>query len=159
MAQAKKPVTPEAKDRAKDKRLQSKYGITLVERDARVSAQNHLCKICGGPLDAHGHPCVDHFHFKIKTSRETDDGLQNAGLKWCATAFDELGNVLGMRHAKTKLLAHATLKQIMMPWSVRGILCGKCNYGLGCIERFFDAAAHPENLFPVIDYLRARHTK
>jgi hypothetical protein len=154
----RKARTAAEKDRAKDLGLQRKYGITLAEREHRAAQQNNLCKICGGPLDAHGYPCVDHFHFKIQTVRETAEGLRNAGLKWCATAYDEKGEIVGWRHAKTKTLARASIKQIMMPWSIRGILCGKCNYGLGMVERFFDAAAHPENLLPVIEYLRNRLT-
>lgn len=159
MARAKKVPTVEERNRAKDKRLQSKYGVTLAEREHRAAQQNNLCKICGGPLDAHGYPCVDHFHFKIQTVRETAEGLRNAGLKWCATAYDEKGEIVGWRHAKTKTLARSSVKKLMMPWSIRGILCGKCNYGLGMVERFFDAAHHPDNLLPVRQYLLARVNK
>jgi hypothetical protein len=81
------------------------------------------------------------------------------GCKWCAQSYDELRQPLFHRHAKTKAAAIADVKKDTMPWSIRGILCGKCNYGLGCIERFFDAARHPENLLPVIDYLQARLKK
>jgi hypothetical protein len=157
MARAKKTATPEARNRAKDKRLQSKYGITLAERDARAAEQNHLCKVCGGPLDAHGHPCVDHFHFKIKTFR-TSLPIATTERKWYAQAYNEQGQVICVRHANTQAAARRDVKQTMMRWSIRGLLCGKCNYGLGMVERFFDAAAHPGNLFPVIDYLRARLT-
>jgi hypothetical protein len=159
MAKTKKIATPEAKDRAKDKRLQSKYGITLAERDARSIEQNHKCKICGGPLDAYGPPHVDHFHFYIDTVRETDPILIAINLKWRSTAFDEQSHQVFVRHAKTKEMARADAKAAAMPWSVRGLLCFKCNRGLGSIEKFFDAARHPEHLNPVRDYLQARIQK
>lgn len=84
------------------------------------------------------------------------DRLPTGG--WDAAGFDELGNVKVVRWAKTKARAIAAVKEALMPWSIRGLLCFKCNKGLGCIERFFDAAAHPENLLPVIEYLRIRLT-
>jgi recombination endonuclease VII len=151
-----RPRTEAEKNRAKDKRLQEKYGITLAERDARAAGQDHKCKICAGPLDAHGHPCVDHFHFKVKTFRHIPGHEPEPGAKWYGQAYDEKRNVICVRHARTKKAAHAETKKVMLRWAVRGLLCVKCNYGLGCVERFFDAAAHPENLLPVIEYLRAR---
>jgi hypothetical protein len=156
MAGAKAPATPEERLRAKDLGLQRKFGITLAEREERARQQNNLCKICGGPLDAHGYPCIDHFHFKVKTFRHDPTILPAPGFKWYGQAYDERGRVICVRYARTQAAAHKEVKQVMMRWSIRGILCGKCNYGLGYIERFFDAAAHPENLLPVIEYLRAR---
>jgi hypothetical protein len=78
------------------------------------------------------------------------------GLKWYAFGFNESRAAICEKHAKTKAAAIAAVKKEMMPWAVRGILCGKCNYGLGMVERFFDAAAHPENLIHVIEYLQNR---
>jgi recombination endonuclease VII len=159
MARAKKTATDEERNRAKDTRLRNKYGISLAERELRARQQNNLCKVCGGPLDAHGYPCVDHFHFRVIAFRHTDKGMPAIGLKWYAQGYSELHQVLCVKHAKTKAAAIAAVKTEMMPGSVRGILCGKCNYGLGMVERFFDAAAHPENLLPVIEYLQARLKK
>jgi hypothetical protein len=158
MARAKKVLTDAQKDRIKDKRLQSKYGIALEERDGYIAQQLGLCKVCGGPLDAHGPPCVDHFHFKIKTFRHDEMMTPAPGFKWYGQAYDERGRVICVKHAKTKAAANRETKQAMLKWSVRGILCFKCNYGIGCVERFFGASAHPENLLPVIEYLRARLT-
>lgn len=156
MARAKKATTAEARDRAKDKRLQRKYGITLAERNERERNQEGKCKVCGGPLNAFGPCAVDHFHFRVRAFRNQEPALLSLKLKWHAQGYNELGQVILVKHAWTKAQAIADVKQEMLPWSVRGLLCFKCNYGIGCVERFFDAAAHPENLFPVVDYLRER---
>jgi hypothetical protein len=142
------------KDRAKDKRIQSKFGITLADRDRRAEEQKQLCKICGGALDAFGPPALDHFHFKVKAFRATQPCPKD--MKWYAQAYNELGHVAFLCRASTKARAIADTKKAAMPWSIRGLLCFKCNYGLGCIERFFDAARHPEILELVKSYLRAR---
>lgn len=144
-----KTRTNEEKNRATDKRLQHKFGITLADRTQRIQEQANKCKICGGPLDAYGPPCIDHFHFFVKAERMTAMG-------WRAQAFDECKQVKCSRLAATKAQAIADVKKAMMPWSIRGMLCWKCNRGLGFVERFFDAARHPEKLLAVIDYLRAR---
>jgi hypothetical protein len=159
MAKTKKIATPEEKARAKDKRLQSKYGISLAERDARAAEQNHKCKICGGPLDAYGPPNVDHFHFYTNAVRVVEPDLLALKLKWRAFAYDESRQVVFDRYAATKDAALASVKEAAKPWSVRGLLCFKCNRGLGSIEKFFDAARHPEHLNPVRDYLQDRLNK
>ena len=148
MARTKKATTPEERERAKDKRIQSKFGITLADRNRRAEEQGHKCKICGGPLDAYGPPNIDHFHFYVKAARCPDG--------WEAQSFDERRQVVYSRRAKTKAAAIECVKRDTMPWSIRGLLCFKCNRGLGSIERFFDAARTPENLLSVIAYLRAR---
>lgn len=143
------------KDRAKDLRIQHKFGITLADRDRRAEEQGHKCKCCGGPLDAYGPPGIDHFHFKVKAFRYFDPAVLKLN-GWMAQGFDEQWRRKCERRAKTKVAAIAEVKKAMMPWSIRGLLCFKCNYGLGSIERFFDAAAHPENLLKVATYLSAR---
>jgi len=80
------------------------------------------------------------------------------GVKWRAEAHNEQGFIICTKYARVQTNARTDVKQAMMLWAVRGILCGKCNYGLGMVERFFDAAAHPENLLPVIEYLKSRLT-
>ena len=156
MAKTKKVSTDEEKRAAKDKRLRKKFGISIEEYDARAAKQNNKCAICGGPLDAYGPPNVDHYHFYIEEFRSIESEMLALKLNWYAQAYDELGDVICVKRAKTRAAARQDVKAAMMPWSIRGLLCFKCNRGLGSIEKFFDAARHPERLFPVIDYLRAR---
>ena len=156
MSRAKKVLTEEQKKRAQDKTLQHKFGITLADRDELVRQQDNKCKICGGPLDAYGPPNIDHFHFYTRAERNTSPALVAINLKWHACTYNEKREVVFTRHASTKAAAMESVKRATMPWSIRSLLCFKCNRGLGYIERFFNAAQYPENLLPVIDYLRAR---
>lgn len=149
---AKKPLSPEARDRAKDKRLQSKYGITLAKQDELRARQENKCKICGGEFTPDNPACTDHFHFKVYTQKL---GKKN----WQAVGVDERGMKFAITTAwsPTKQAAIDGMKKLMAPKSVRGLLCRKCNRGLGYIERFFDSARRPETLTPVMDYFNARH--
>jgi recombination endonuclease VII len=147
------------KDREKDKRIQRKFGITLADRDDRIRQQNNKCKICSGPLDAYGPPNIDHFHFYISTARVSVGDLAPLGLKWVSRSYNERGQIILTRYAKTREASRAVAKMDTMAWSIRGLLCFKCNRGLGAIEKFFNAARHPENLLPVIEYFRARLAK
>jgi hypothetical protein len=76
--------------------------------------------------------------------------------KWIASGFDEQNRVYITRSAETKAAALAEVKKVMMPWSIRALLCWKCNRGLGFVEKFFDATRHPDNLLPIIAYLKRR---
>lgn len=76
-------------------------------------------------------------------------------LKWVACGFDERGGLVSTHAAATKTAARAAVKAIMLPWSVRGILCFKCNRGLGLV-RFFDAERCPDNLLQPMKYLKNR---
>jgi hypothetical protein len=154
MARTKKATTPEEREREKDRRLQHKYNITLAGRNQLAVEQNFKCKICGGPLDQFGPCCVDHYHFKVRASLEIHPYSKD--VKWLAQTYNEQGNIVDVRHAKTKAVAISDAKRAGLKWAIRGLLCVKCNYGLGCVERFFDAAAHPENLDPVRTYLSNR---
>lgn len=158
MARAKKTATPEEKRRAKDKRLRTKFGISIETHDGMAEEQEHRCKCCRGPLEAYGPPQVDHYHFYIKVSRHFDTFLM-ANDGWEAQGFDEQGRVICVRRAFTKVEAKAAVKKIMMPWSIRGLCCFKCNRGMGSVEKFFDAARHPENLSRLIAYYAVRLEK
>jgi hypothetical protein len=140
------------KERAKDKRLQREYGINLAEFERRRTEQNNQCKICHVIFDDVNLPCVDHFHYKVQVQRS-----RNGPYKWEAQGFAERGPVsIECAQASTKSAAIAAVRARMQAWSVRGLLCRKCNRGLGYIERFFDAARHPNRLLPVLEYFRAR---
>jgi len=154
MAQ-RKTRTDAEKDRAKDLRLQRKYGITLARRNEIAVEQNQRCKMCGGALDAFGPPNVDHFHFRITCVRHLNT-ISTLYDGWCAVGYDEQDRAICIRHAKTKVAATKAVRDVMLPWSVRGLLCSKCNRGAGMTERFFDAARHPDNLLMIIAYYKLR---
>lgn len=156
MARAKKIATVEERNRAKDKRIQSKFGITLADRNRRAEEQNHLCKICGGQLERYGPAHLDHFHFFVSAQRYLN-GPDKGTLKiWQADGFDEHREIICTRYAPTRKQAIADVKKVMMPWSIRALLCSKCNRGLGYVERFFGAARYPEILDYIKMYLEAR---
>jgi hypothetical protein len=143
------------KERAADRRLQREFGITLADRNQRAKDQEYKCKICGGPLDAFGPAHLDHYHFRVKAYRVVGD-CAVLDFKWFARGFDEAENGVCTKWARTKAQAIADVKREMMPWSIRALLCAKCNRGLGYVERFFGAAKNPDILFRVAAYLQAR---
>lgn len=51
------------KQKQKDQRLYKTYGITLLEFNLRLDAQNGVCACCG-TLPGTGRLCVDHLHQK-----------------------------------------------------------------------------------------------
>lgn len=148
-----KARTDAQKERAKDLGIQRRFGgFTLADRTKLLHEQGDKCAICGGPCDP---PVIDHFHFKVEAARNFDTALmvQNG---WRAVSFDECGQVKYVVTAETKAAAIREVKATTIREMIRGILCVKCNYGLGCVEKFFDAARHPENLVPVQFYLSRR---
>ena len=157
MAAGQAATDLEKAERAKDKRLRKKFGITLDEFKRREIEQDFKCAICDGPLRAYGPPHVDHFHFKISLVAHYDDFLREEH-GWDATAFDELGQRKFWAYGVTQKSALASLKLLAMPWSVRGLLCFKCNKCLGTIEKMLGAAANPDILLLVRNYLRKRLT-
>jgi hypothetical protein len=151
MARTKKTAAEQ-----KDIRLRKKFGIDLAEHDRRRAEQDGKCGICGGALEAFGPPCVDHYHFHVKAFRTTYGDQAFPEYKWQGIAYDERGTVNCVKPANTRAAALVAVKAVMMPWSVRGLLCFKCNRGLGYVERFFGAASNPDILNDVANYLRVR---
>lgn len=150
---ARKARTVEEKDRAKDLRLQRKYGITLARQNEIRAEQDNRCKICRVEFTEMNPPNTDHFHFKIQTRKLCKKNWEGIGT-------DERGviSAISVVWNPTQAAAREAIRRLFAPHSIRGLLCRKCNRGLGYIERFFDGARHPENLLPVIEYFRNRLT-
>lgn len=57
-------ATPEGKRWTKDQNLKSKYGISLLDYEALLVAQDYKCAICAKPHEdtKFGVLCVDHNH-------------------------------------------------------------------------------------------------
>lgn len=158
----KAETSPEQKilDR-KNKYLLKRFNITLDQKETMRRAQNDLCLICGKPLDTYG-PCnVDHYHAHLDVVHAETPLWSDLRLnfKWEAWMTDELGVRHFLAADKTKAGARRKAMRIAMPQLIRALLCVKCNKGLGYIERFFDAARHPENLDAVKAYFVRRLEK
>jgi Recombination endonuclease VII len=148
-----KARTDAQKERAKDLRIQSKFaGFTLADRNNWIEAQSGKCAVCGGPLEP---PVIDHHHFKVEATRYSpNDPLGFTG--WQARAMDERGDVVCARSALTKVVAIQDVRKAYIQKSIRGIICIRCNYGLGILERFFNCARHPQILLDLYNYLGKR---
>lgn len=156
--EARKTRTDAQKKRAEDLRIQHKYGIDIVGRDRREAEQNGKCKCCGGELRAYGSPLIDHFHFHMDASRHVD-AILGVVDGWEAWGLDEREQVKCVRTAVTKVAALAAVRKAMMPWSIRALVCKRCNRALGMLERFYNAARHPDNVLPALKYLQDRLQK
>lgn len=133
--------TVSSKEKAKDKRLQREYGITLAEHEHRRDQQNNRCASCG--RDFIKPPHVDHQHFTVLASRTRTGWIGIANIINTDAVFDS-----------TKKAVIARAKKEAMPLSIRGLLCGQCNRGIGKLEdpRFFHG--DPDLIIKAAEYLR-----
>ena len=135
-------------NRAKDKRLQKLYGITLETYNHMLLMQDGVCAICKHP------PCtkslaVDHDH-KWKYLKIHVDEIYLG--RFTAKVIDpERGIYSALNgHGYSKKEARDRLKGLLKRASVRGLLCFSCNGGL---RKYRD---NPEYLANAAKYLR-RH--
>jgi Recombination endonuclease VII len=126
-------MTP--KEKAKDKRLQSTYGITLEEYNKILEIQGGCCAACGRPATAFNTSLnVDHEHFKVITIKEKT-GHWRGEVTVLGKSFWTWGN--------TKQEAIDNAKKGFTKYSVRGLLCpGRhgpagtcCNRNIGRIDK------------------------
>lgn len=56
-------TSPESKRKAKDRRLRTRYGITIEQFEEMLAAQGNVCAVCKEPDKVF---CVDHNHKTLK---------------------------------------------------------------------------------------------
>lgn len=122
--------------KAKDKRLQSTYNVTLEERQRRSKRQKHKCPICkvrrnkkGVVKELH----VDHWHAmaRIKVKLEK---LKNGMWSAYNVEFNRFGVHLAEGHfrfrSSNKRKAKKCVTQKLKRAANRGLPCWPCNSGL-----------------------------
>ena len=116
----------DAKDKARDRIYRAKYGITLVDYNQRLAAQDHRCKICLRPCENFTNRlAVDHCH---KAKRLPIETLKLPSGAWIAKAHYFAILVIG--GGKKKHEAIRSVRSQLKYHSVRGLLCPFCNRGL-----------------------------
>jgi Recombination endonuclease VII len=138
-------TTDTARERAKDLRLQRKYGITLEDYKAMLAIQDNRCAVCLRPQETFKQSLsVDHDHkfdhIKVESFKRVDGD-------WFAQAIVRPGFVV-IGGGKTKSDAIASVRRQLKYHSVRGALCNFCNRGL----KFYND--DPVRLFNAADYLQ-----
>lgn len=131
------------RNRERDKRLQKTYRITLERYNQILLAQGGKCAICGRRASDFSISLnVDHEHFKIHVRRTAGEGfaLLAPNERWYA-----YGEVAGKSYevfTRTKEEAVTALKNVMLPASVRGLLCPG-RHGTGCNTKLGRADSIP----------------
>jgi hypothetical protein len=132
-------------ERAKDLRLQRKYGITLEDYKAMLALQDNRCAICLRLQETFKQSLsVDHDHkfdhIKVETFKRADgDWFAQATVR---PEFVVIGEGQG------KSDAIASVRRQLKYYSVRGALCNFCNRGL----KFYND--DPVRLFNAAQYLQ-----
>ena len=110
-------------DRAKDRYLRKKYGISLDSYRDMLARQNWVCAICLKPPGKRAlHVDHDHAWKKVKIT------TQKIGSSWHATASYR-GMVFWTKDQNKRIAVSATKAQLLAA-SVRGALCWPCNRAL-----------------------------
>jgi hypothetical protein len=130
------------KEKARDKRLQKLYGVTLANYNEELKKQGGVCKICLRPPVTVS-LSVDHDHawkkVKIIPSPAAPSGIYVVA-RYNRKNYHAQGS--------TSRAAKKHMRQVLLRASVRGLLCASCNRGL---QRFRD---NPDNLLRAAEYLR-----
>lgn len=142
------------KEKAKDKRLQKTYGITLAQYNQILELQDGKCAICGKKAtDFKVNLNVDHQHLKIQIKRNED---KESCVKWFAWTDDiKHQNLPSGYGGRTKAEAIAMAKSYLMPYSIRGLLCpgrhGRA--GQGCCNRLLGRVDSRDWLRSALSYI------
>src|SRR6185312_1853382 len=134
--------------------LEKKYGITEAEYAQMLSDQDGRCRICGAEPKKR-RLCVDHDHYVEKLHVYTRFNFTK-GL-WEAQAYFEARCAV-TASSKAKKEAVAAAKQYLKKLSVRGLLCFRCNKGLGMFTKA-RAKNEPDRLEKAVAYLQEYKAK
>lgn len=128
------------KRRDRDKRYHRDFNIGIEFYDAILAEQGGCCGACGRPAtDFTVSLNIDHEHFKVFTAKPAmPEDLAKLGFRWRAWTTLKDGRKWEI-YAKTQKQAIYDLKRLVLPHSIRGLLCpGRytgCNRLMGRIDR------------------------
>ena len=130
------------KRRDRDKRYHRDFNIGIEFYDAILAEQGGCCGACGRPATAFTVSLnIDHEHFRVVTERVIEITGRIPGelnLRWRAYTTLKDGRTWE-KYAKTQKQAIYGLKRLVLPHSIRGLLCpGRytgCNRLMGRIDR------------------------
>ena len=135
--------------------LEKKYGITEAEYAQMLSDQDGRCRICGAEPKKR-RLCVDHDHYVEKLPvLFLFDFKRDA---WAAQAYFGATLLVSATGYRDKKSAIDAVKRHLKKLSVRGLLCFRCNKGLGMFTKA-RSKNEPDRLEKAVAYLQEYKAK